>query len=728
MTKLNLYPFIFIFFFLTGIVSQSVSQISQGGTPYSFINKDLPEEFEVLNFQKPDIDKIKQEDALAELDSPWKPRIGVAVQVNKGINDAGTWTELSDGSKIWRLKLSCPDARALAVNYDDFQLPEGGELYLYNENKKQVIGAFTSFNNSETGVFATQMIQGEKVTLEYYQPEWVNEMPGLNISHIGYIYRNVSFKFSSEGERGAWWCMINVACEEGDNWRDEIKGAAKILMYIQGSYYLCSGSLINNTSWDREPYFLTAAHCGENSSSSDRNQWVFYFKYQASTCDGNYGPSNKTVTGASLKGWDHSHGNNGSDFYLLLLNSQVPTSYDPFYNGWDRRDVPGDSGVCIHHPAGDIKKISTYDQMVSSSWSGGSETHWRVWWIETENGKSVIQGGSSGSPIFNQDKRILGDLTGTYVGNSCESPRPAMFGKIYWSWDKNGTSPEYRLKDWLDPDNTGDTVCDGIPWDDIPPIADFQADSTEVYQGDTVHFTDWSLNKPQSWTWVFEGAEVDSSFVQNPDIMYVDTGYHDVKLIVENPDGIDSLTREDYIHVGGVAPPEVDFEADTTMLEPYETTNFTDLSTGEPYAWEWTFEGGTPETSTEQNPEEIKYYASGLYDVKLLSTNGGGTDSLTKEDYINVVWVNIDENNLLQNVKLYPNPTSGKIILEITNINAENIKVDIYNTYGSLIGEYENLNYSGQYLLDFDNNLAGIYFVIITVNETRIVQRVSVIR
>ncbi len=715
--------------FIMGFALQSFAQISHGGTPPSFIDGSVADNIEVINLEKPDMEQIMIEDEMNVNDN-LRPRAGVSVTVNKGIENSGIWTELENGGRLWQLSLHCPDAQGLGVYFDDFQLPDGGELYLYNENKKQVLGAFTKSNNKETGLFATQLVQGDIVTLEYYQPAWVTEAAVMNISEIAYNYRFFDFLFPEEDGSRSWWCMINVNCEEGDDWQDEKHGVVKQYMKIGFYYYLCSGSLVNTTTWDRDPYVLTAAHCGFGATTNDLNTWIFYFNYEAATCNGTYGPQNQTVTGCELKAWDHFtsiENIDDSDFYLVLLNSSVPASYSPYYNGWDRRDVPGEEGVGIHHPDGDIKKISTYDYMVSSTWWTGKPSHWQLWWIETVNGKSIMQGGSSGSPIFNQDKRVIGDLTGGYTSNSCESPSPAFYGKFYWSWDKAGSGPAFRLKPWLDHANTGDTVTDGIPGTPIPPEADFEADVTNIMQGEQVQFTDLSGNKPQSWEWSFPGGEPETSNEKNPVVIYADTGYHDVTLYIENPDGNDELTMENYIYVGSVAPPVTDFEADTTQIAPFQTVNFFDLTANDPIAWQWIFEGGTPNTSDEQNPESIKYYSSGLYDVTLIATNGGGDDTLTKENYINVVWVGVDENNLPQNVKLYPNPTTGHLILEVTNIEFEKLNIEVYNSVGGLVYEEQKDN-AGKYLLNLNDQPEGIYFVTLRVNDMKTVQRVSLIR
>ncbi|NTV82699.1 MAG: hypothetical protein HGA23_00180, partial [Bacteroidales bacterium] len=514
-----------------------MAQISEGGTPASFTNQELTQQYVNYEFQKPDLEQIMIEDQInAELQYPGPERMGVSVPVNLDLTTSGSKEILSDGSIICRMKLSVPGALALGVYYSNFYLPQGAKLFLYNEAKTQVIGSFTSNNNPESGLFATEFIQGDQVTLEYFEPAGTVERASIFISEVAYAYRFISFR-TDEGLRDqSLPCMINVACEEGDGWENQMKGIARLSIKIGWGYYWCSGSLINNTSNDRIPYLLTAEHCGEGATSADMNQWIFYFNYQASTCAGNYGPSSNTSTGCSLKSKDPIVGFDGSDFELVKLNSTPPTSYGVYYNGWNRTNVPADSGVCLHHPAGDIKKVSTFlTPMISSTWWNGTPSHWRVSWSETENGLSIMEGGSSGSPIFDQDKLIMGDLSGGYTSNSCANPSPAWFGKVYYSWDQMGSTPATRLKDWLDPTNTGKTKQMGISSQILPPVVDFTSDTNHVIQGTTVQFTDLSTGNPaETWEWSFPGASPNSSDLQNPIVTYTGYGVFDVTLTVTN--------------------------------------------------------------------------------------------------------------------------------------------------------------------------------------------------
>jgi len=171
-----------------------------------------------------------------------------------------------------------------------------------------------------------------------------------------------------------------------------------------------------------------------------------------------------------------------------------------------------------------------------------------------------------------------------------------------------------------------------------PPVAAFYADPLVITQGEYVQFYDTSLNYPNSWNWYFEGAETTNSTLQNPNIQYMTPGTYDVKLVVSNPNGTDSIIKTDYITVNPVTdPPVADFEADVTTITTGESVNFTDLSTNLPDSWSWTFDGGTPAASTDQNPQGIVYNTPGTYTVTLVASNSFGSDTAVKVNYITVL-------------------------------------------------------------------------------------------
>jgi len=128
--------------------------------------------------------------------------------------------------------------------------------------------------------------------------------------------------------------------------------------------------------------------------------------------------------------------------------------------------------------------------------------------------------------------------------------------------------------------------------------------------------------------------------------------------------------------------PVANFEADTTHIVMGETIQFTDLTLNNPSTWAWMFPGGTPASSSLQNPE-IKYEESGIFDVTLVVQNEFGSDSKTFDAYITVdSTIGISE--LLENgLSVFPNPLTSDIL----NIQSESIveKIELYDYFGKMV-------------------------------------------
>ena len=169
----------------------------------------------------------------------------------------------------------------------------------------------------------------------------------------------------------------------------------------------------------------------------------------------------------------------------------------------------------------------------------------------------------------------------------------------------------------------------------VPPVADFSADNTTVMATGTVQFTDLTINSPVSWDWTFEGGSPATSTDQHPAVVYNTPGLYTVTLTASNSTGSDTETKVDYITVTTLQAPAADFSASSTNISAGESVDFTDLSSNYPNSWDWTFAGGTPGTSTDQNPT-VTYNTPGRYTVTLTSGNAAGSDTETKVDYIDV--------------------------------------------------------------------------------------------
>jgi hypothetical protein len=370
------------------------------------------------------------------------------------------------------LKIKSDGAQALLLYYNKFFLPTGATLHVYTEDKTEIRGAFTSFNNPRNGYFATGLTHGESCIIEYFEPVKVKGQGIISLNEIGHAYRWVNSIFpnvrggSALGFNQSDACEVNINCEEGNDWQNEKRAVSCIIVQSQQGQGICSGTLINNVREDCTPYLLSAQHCSEFVSSNQYAQWIFHFNYESLDCNNPNSVGtldDDFVVGCTKKAdSDDNGGDTGSDFLLLELNQQPPTAFNVYYAGWDAAPTAPTGGVCIHHPEGDIKKISTYQQTgVNTSWGGSSPgTHWRIKWVVSTNGHGVTEPGSSGSAIFNTSKKIVGTLTG---GDSfCSSPNsPDFFGKISYHFTLNGNTASTQLKPWLDPDNTGTTAVNG---------------------------------------------------------------------------------------------------------------------------------------------------------------------------------------------------------------------------------------------------------------------------
>ena len=167
------------------------------------------------------------------------------------------------------------------------------------------------------------------------------------------------------------------------------------------------------------------------------------------------------------------------------------------------------------------------------------------------------------------------------------------------------------------------------------PTAEFSANVTTVNEGESVSFNDLSTNAT-GWSWTFTGGTPSGSTAQNPTVTYNNAGTYAVELVASNAVGNDTETKTGYITVNEVIiVPVADFTADATSVSEGAQVNFTDLSTNEPTSWSWTFNGGTPASSTAQNPSVV-YDNAGTYGVTLLATNSAGGDTEVKTAYITV--------------------------------------------------------------------------------------------
>jgi PKD repeat protein len=179
----------------------------------------------------------------------------------------------------------------------------------------------------------------------------------------------------------------------------------------------------------------------------------------------------------------------------------------------------------------------------------------------------------------------------------------------------------------------------------VPPVANFTADRTKVKEGESVQFTDLSTSNTLSWSWAFDGGTPSTSTLKNPSVKYTKAGSYSVSLTAIGTDGPHTKTVSGYITVEAVVvePLVAGFTSSGTIVMEGDQVQFFDTSTGSPTGWQWSFPGGTPATSMEQNPV-VTYPVAGNYDVSLgVSKEGPAAFELFRENYIQVTEITVPD-------------------------------------------------------------------------------------
>lgn len=464
----NCFTLVFILFYCSLTM---LAQVTNEGEPASwgFAKKSG---LEAISLPQIDLQKIKTEDDINDKIQETPYRVGIVHNVNYRLDNSGAWTQLPSGDRVWRILFSSKNAVHLSVVFDKFFLPRGGKIYLYNDNRTDLLGAYTETQNNEKQVLGTWFVNGDKLWIEYYEPKKVKGQGILNLTAVIHGYRmGHTFQkgYLNEFEKSlnsSGDCNYDVDCPIGGDFvlqRDLLKKSVGLLYMpdlVNNAASICSGALVNNTAEDKTPYFLTANHCYGTALPANytiRFNWISPNPVCAATTGSQDATDNLTISGTSLKAR-----NDASDFMLLEINNAIPENWDITYAGWDRTDTDPEFNVSIHHPDGDIMKISRDDDGATKDIASGIDV-WLIGGISAGTGNGweigVTEGGSSGGPLFDPKGRIIGQL---YAGSSsCDLTDPTVdnddydiFGRFATSWD-TGITNGSQLKHWLAPVSIG---------------------------------------------------------------------------------------------------------------------------------------------------------------------------------------------------------------------------------------------------------------------------------
>jgi hypothetical protein len=312
-------------------------------------------------------------------------------------------------------------------------------IYTKNEITDSILA--TDLNKSSS--WRTKAYYGNQITILLTVLNGDAEKITMKVKRINFGYRPVSTEFF--GNPGAALaCHKNAICPEGDFYAQNRNSIVNVDLGGGGFY---SGVMIMNVCNTNTPYLLTARH--NLTGGGDPGTAVFIFKYLSTSCSTNTGYTDEI----QFNGADVKASYAPTDFALYQLRQTPSSNLGLAYSGWDRGALFGLGYASLHHPAGDVMKLSIdYDNLGVSSWNG-TNTH-----FVANFQYGTIEPGSSGAPLFNSSRRIVGQLHGNQLStNQWCSEQRGEYGRFDLSWDGGGT-PATALKYWLDPNNSGQMV------------------------------------------------------------------------------------------------------------------------------------------------------------------------------------------------------------------------------------------------------------------------------
>ncbi len=568
------------------------------------------------------------------------PKFAQHLEVNINPDSHGLWEIANNGNAIWRLRIYSQGAKSLNLGFSNYDMPRGGSLILYQPKRSEVLGPFTPADNEEHEQLWTPVIDGEEIVIEV-------EVPFAQKSNLGLQLKSVNHDFIGFHQMGvlSGSCNLDVICGEADGWgivdgyRDIIRSVAVI---STGGNTFCTGFLINNVESDCTPFFMTADHCGIGPGNAA--SLVTYWNFESPVCrqpgsgasggNGN-GALNDFNTGSFFRAaWAQS------DMTLVELDDPVSETANAYFAGFTADFViPQDTLICIHHPDTDEKRITfEFDPSEPSGGNGqvtsiDNASHIRInsWDIGT------TEPGSSGSPLFNNQKQVVGQLHGGLAscGNSSNNnPNDDYdyYGWFYTSWFGGGT-PNTALRFWLDPNETGTTTMPGrscsVSVTATPNFQTICAPATATFEITTIgDFLDSiTLSVPN----LPMGASVD--FSQNPvlggdtstvsiNTSGVSTGLYPFTIVAS--DGNNETSNNITLNIFNSAPSAINLETPNNMA--------TEVSTSPIVSWN-TITGNNSysiEIATDDAFTNVISNASGL--------NGGTYNSTPLEELSTYYW------------------------------------------------------------------------------------------
>lgn len=371
-------------------------------------------------------------------------------------------TFTTDNLKVWRVGIRSKGAYSLNILFSKFRLPEGAKVFVYNSGQTEILGSYTHRNNTDLNLLPVQPVSGDALIVEYQEPTDAAFRGEIEVGEVNHDFLGL-FR-ASEPRDPLEGCHPNLVC-----YPENVPiGSGVVGLIINGSLY-CTGSLINNTAEDGTPYLITATHCLNNDFNPKflknrkydlvAGNIVAFFHYESPLCSTNIrGPLQMTLASADSVLISERH-----DISLLKLRQKPPKEYQPYYLGWNAEIAPSGAYHGIHHPNGGVKKVAIKEGKLqigsfleSYNMEPNSFRIVKAW--DTGN----TEQGSSGSPLLDKEKRMIGTLTGGE--STCTGKRgPDLYASLHHFWNvEESLENPHSIACYLDPKEEGITRCDGF--------------------------------------------------------------------------------------------------------------------------------------------------------------------------------------------------------------------------------------------------------------------------
>ena len=702
------------------------TQISQGGVPMKpgvlkSSRSRIVEMPSVNNFLSIENDEDKQSS-----ENKLKPfRFAHPFEVNLTTENSGEWLQGENGYYIWKVTIRSAGAKSINLIFEDFNLEKNERLFIYSETDNYILGAFTNFNNQSSGKFAVSPVLGDEITVQYEVPEEHIQSKHFRITRVNHDYIGI---LKSGGRRPlgktAGACNIDVNCDDWIEW-DEVKNSVCRVM-VRGVEF-CSGVLINNTAENQKPYILSQAHCYNHWE--DAKTSVYLFNYESPFCAPLDGDPSNSISGATMKAKHDS-----LDFALVELSMVPPPKFRPYYAGWDRSDNLPSSTVSITHPQGDVKKLANdKDSPVISSFSGYTKNGFYkiLRWDE-----GVTEPASSGGPLFNPNKHVIGTLTG---GDAvCGNPVNDYYERFSLSWDYRADTTK-QLKYWLDPVKSGAQILEGKQFYQSEELcgAFTNLNDNDDYSIIPVTITNkfagyWGGSNSAGITEVMERFSIDG----NETLSGVSLGVAKFKnkvtsnnseITVKVYNGIqkpEELIYSQVIKTSGLAQEAMNFIGFSEEVKPQSTffvgfalTNIQPLdsfavyqslrATGSKNSF-YLKQNGTWYNFTESNP--AKKAMANIIELVACNIDDFSTDTPL-----------VDKP---KDIFVFPNPSNSKFTLEAGQDISED-QIAVFNLLGQKVEIKINKIDSRKIDVDLSGNVPGVYFIRFNSELGRISHKIS---